>query len=281
MIAMQEDERKSTTARERCRSQIPGWLLIFSLALVGINVGEQHLACKNFDDIVHEIVPAQPQEKPAYHGRKTRQGGGEHPNFVRAPTSDAKYARASPWQPTLPLQKQGEQPRQAQARRRRARPRSEQKKVRDWAKNERRISEFWENIEELITPGNFPSNYFVPTPKNDNNNRTPELTPINAAANVDSAFLTPEGEQNQPRKDQPNMPDSTESESDMATKLEDSNVGSKNRDTSSDEDEEQHRDATENSQHPNKTTPAESDTGAVEGRQPAGDSSTEEDETSD
>ena len=67
----QAREEQSTKARKRWESQIPGWLVLYSLALCGINAAKQHFSCKNFSGIVHEIVPAQPQEIPVYYGRKS------------------------------------------------------------------------------------------------------------------------------------------------------------------------------------------------------------------
>ena len=155
----QAKEKQSTKARKRWEGQIPGWLVLYSFALCGINAAKQHFSCKNFSDIVHEIVPAQPQEIPVYYGRKSGRRRTEAPYYVRAPTSNAKNARASPWQPTWTFHEQGERSREAQARRRRTWPDGRPKKVRDFARNKRRISEFWGNVEELITPGNLPSDY--------------------------------------------------------------------------------------------------------------------------
>ena len=236
----QAKEKQSTKARKRWEGQIPGWLVLYSLALCGINAAKQHFSCKNFSDIVHEIVPAQPQEIPVYYGRKSGRRRTEAPYYVRAPTSNAKNARASPWQPTWTFHEQGERSRQAQAPRRRTWPDGRPKKVRDFARNKRRISEFWGNVEELITPGNFPSDYFVTTPKINNNNRTPTLTPAAAASQVVDSGLWSDA-----TKNEPNMLDSTVEEENISTNLADGNLGGTKQEPSS---EEEHRDATDNSQ---------------------------------
>ena len=148
MPALQEIEKVVTKQAQKKRgSPIAGWLVIFSISLVGINVAKQHIH-ETFGSTANGSVLAQLQEIPhtnaANYGRKWGR------NFeVSEPTSIPTNARATDWENTIlaPHLPQGEQ-QQAQTFRAET---SLTEEVR-FGENSYGTSVFWNYFEELATP---------------------------------------------------------------------------------------------------------------------------------
>ena len=117
MTALQAREKNfAKPAPKNRRSGIAGWLVIFSIGLVGINVAKQHF--RNVKSSANEKVVAQPQELPLTQAQRNGRGGKCRHFGVSLPTSNAKNARATEWETTsCPYLPQGRPP-EAQARRR-------------------------------------------------------------------------------------------------------------------------------------------------------------------
>ena len=63
-ISQQASERKRTEqVSKKCTTGLVGWLVLYSLVLVNLNVTKQHQP-QNFKNLVHEMVFLQPQDLP-------------------------------------------------------------------------------------------------------------------------------------------------------------------------------------------------------------------------
>ena len=147
MPALQAIEKSATKQAQKRRSPIAGWLVIFSISLVGINVAKQHIR-ETFGSSANGSVLAQPQgilhKNAANYGTKWGRK-----REVSEPTSIPTNARATDRENTIiaPYLPQGGQ-QQAQAFRAET---SRTEEVR-FGENSYGTSTFWNYFEELATP---------------------------------------------------------------------------------------------------------------------------------
>ena len=157
MPALQAIEKVATKRAKRRGSPIAGWLVIFSISLVGINVAKKHIH-EAFGSSANGSVLAQLQEIPhknaANYGRKWGR------KFeVSEPTSIPTNARANDRENTIlaPYLPQGER-QQAQTFRAET---SLTEEVR-YGENSYGTSTFWNYFGELATPR---GNYYGSSPQ--------------------------------------------------------------------------------------------------------------------
>ena len=84
--------KQAKQASPRRTTTVAGWLVLYSLLLVGINVAKQR-QLQNSRNLVHRMAPAQPQELPKQHNGIKRDRRLHDPHIVRPPTLNTEIAR--------------------------------------------------------------------------------------------------------------------------------------------------------------------------------------------